>query len=508
MSDEIPKTLGRYEIVRELGKGAMGVVYEGLDPNIGRRVAIKTARLDVMEDSGVAEELKERFLREARAQGGLNHRNIVTIYEADEEDGIAYIAMEFLDGGDLAEYMHAHPRLDAEEGVKIAAAISEGLAEAHRAGVVHRDVKPANVIMLEDSLKLADFGIARTEDSTLTQDGTLIGTPHYMSPEQFQGIKVDGRSDLFAVGVIAYELLTNEKPFSGEAFSTIMTSVLKSTPIEPHELNIGVSKTLSAVVMKALNKSPNDRYQTGDALAAAFREALKPDGDPAILRVGGAGADDATVMAGSAAGADDETVMTSQPVQSDDATVVLQDRGAAATPAAEGAVEAAVPGVAQPKTRKLSIPMLVGGAVVIAVAAVLIVMSTRNPSDDGGGGAVSGVYFATVEATAWLIDTVAEFDAYTDDGTIASTFKKGVDVSVRAYDGDVELGGGTVIDTGVAKFSISGQHSAIKIFASLDGYDDFGKLPSLSPKKPGDVLIYDDVVLVKVGIRDEWTANL
>ncbi|HOT50633.1 MAG TPA: serine/threonine-protein kinase, partial [Candidatus Hydrogenedentes bacterium] len=209
-----PEKLGKYKIVRELGKGAMGVVYEGIDPIIGRRVAIKTARRDVMEASGRADEMMQRFLREARAAGMLNDPGIITIYDADEENGIAYIAMEFIDSGNLQDYLAHRGRPSPEEAVEIGAQICKALALAHAQGIVHRDIKPANIMMLSDgTVKIADFGIAHVSDSNLTQEGAMIGTPHYMSPEQFMGHKIDGRSDLFSVALIVYEMLTGEKPF-------------------------------------------------------------------------------------------------------------------------------------------------------------------------------------------------------------------------------------------------------------------------------------------------------
>ncbi|MDQ1256513.1 MAG: Protein kinase, partial [Candidatus Hydrogenedentes bacterium] len=292
----LPERLGRYKIVRELGKGAMGIVYEGVDPNIGRRVAIKTARRDVMEATGRADEMMERFLREAKAAGGLSHPNIITIYDAGEEDSMAYIAMEYLEGGDLFDYMEQKKRFTPEEAVEIAATVCEALAVAHDSGIVHRDVKPANILMPTNAaLKVADFGIARVSNSNLTQEGAMIGTPHYMSPEQFMGQRADARSDLFSVGIICYEMLTGEKPFAGEALSTVMHNTIKSAPIDPTELNFAINDILSRVVLKSLAKKPQERYADGRAMASAMREALKPHPDPSITLVGGDGGD-ATVL--------------------------------------------------------------------------------------------------------------------------------------------------------------------------------------------------------------------
>ena len=322
---KMPEKLGRYEVVRELGKGAMGVVYEGKDPNIGRRVAIKTARREVVEASGMADEMMERFLREAQAAGALSHPNIITIYDAAEEDGIAYIAMEYLEGGDLGDIIDAKRKLGMDEIVDIGASICEALDVAHTNGVVHRDIKPANILMpTGQPLKVADFGIAHVSDSNLTQDGALIGTPHYMSPEQFMGQKLDGRSDLFSVGNILYELTTGEKPFGGEALSTVMHHVIKTDPVNPTDLNFAVPDALAQVIMTSLSKRPAGRYSTGKAMADALRESLKDNPDPAKLSpssaalgatiasapapapqetvIGGAPAGDATLPGGAPAG--------------------------------------------------------------------------------------------------------------------------------------------------------------------------------------------------------------
>ena len=304
---EMPKKLGRYEIVGELGKGAMGIVYEGVDPNIGRRVAIKTARRDVLEQSGRGPEMMERFLREARAAGVLNHPNLVTIYDADEQDGIAFIAMEHLEGTELRRVIAEKRRFDPVQVVEWTATLCEALAHAHEHGVIHRDIKPPNIIVLpDDTLKIADFGIAHVDDSELTREGSMIGTPFYMSPEQFMGQKIDGRADLFSVGVIAYELLTGEKPFQGEAVSTVMHNVLHSDPVPPRKLNFAVNENLNQVIEKALSKDPNRRYQDGLAMARALRETLKDEPDPAVLDLSSAGVGDAN-EATTIAGPDEET---------------------------------------------------------------------------------------------------------------------------------------------------------------------------------------------------------
>ena len=270
--------LGRYEIIRELGKGAMGVVYEGRDPNIERRVAIKTARRDALEPPH-AEEMLQRFLREAKAAGQLRHPNIITIYDAGQQDDIAYIAMEYLEGGDLRTLLRRRATLHPEQIAEIGASICDALACAHESGIIHRDIKPANILVTEDgTLKIADFGIAHVQDSTLTESGVRIGTPLYMSPEQAMGDGASVASDLFAAGVILYEFLTGD---SRAAITVFQGEEEKLAP--PHLVDARVPEALSAVVLKALSRKPGDRYQSGRGMAVALRESLCPNPDPIRL---------------------------------------------------------------------------------------------------------------------------------------------------------------------------------------------------------------------------------
>jgi len=270
-----PKHLGRYHIVRELGRGAMGVVYEGQDPHIGRRVAIKTARRELITGPDASPDLLERFFREARVAGMLNHPNIITVYDAGEQDGTAFIAMEYIDGVDLGTRIAQGPRFSVQEAVELIATLAEALAFAHDQGIIHRDVKPANIMLPKSGPpRLADFGIARVLDSTLTQEGSPLGTPSYMSPEQFTGQSLDGRSDLFSLAIILYELLAAERPFTGAALPTVMHHILKTDPVPLHQLNFSLGESLSGAVMRALAKALQDRYPDGRAFAAALRTAV------------------------------------------------------------------------------------------------------------------------------------------------------------------------------------------------------------------------------------------
>ncbi|HEY1938158.1 MAG TPA: serine/threonine-protein kinase [Candidatus Angelobacter sp.] len=255
------QTVGRYEITGELGRGAMGVVYKALDPTIGRTVALKTMRLDV---HGLdAKEMVRRFQNEARAAGVLNHPNIVTIYDAGEQDGIFYIAMEFIEGTTLHEVLAEQRVLATDEVLQLTRQIARGLDYAHSNGIVHRDIKPANIMITGNgTVKIMDFGIAKS-GGQVTNTGQVLGTPNYMSPEQVKGRQLDGRSDLFSLGVILYEMLTGEKPFVGQNVTTIIYKIVNENPITPRDLDVTVHPGLSAIVTKALAKAPDDRYQTG-----------------------------------------------------------------------------------------------------------------------------------------------------------------------------------------------------------------------------------------------------
>jgi serine/threonine-protein kinase len=290
--------IGKYEIRREIGRGAMGVVYEAYDPMIKRVVALKTIRKDQLTDEDSAQMIN-RFRREAQAAGRLNHPNIVSIYDFGEEGGTWYIAMEFVHGRELKACFEANERFRIPDIVRIMTQILGALAYSHRQGVVHRDVKPANIFLLEDgAVKVADFGIAHIEASNLTQVGTVLGTPAYMSPEQILGLPVDGRSDLFSASVILYQFLTGERPFSGSS-ATTMQKVLKEDPLPPSTLNVQVLPLMDAVVRKALAKNPDERYQTADEFADAIRAAVPAAGIAAgaSMPAPRAGSTDATVIA-------------------------------------------------------------------------------------------------------------------------------------------------------------------------------------------------------------------
>ena len=324
----IPAQLGKYEIRGVLGRGAMGVVYDGWDPLIHRRVAIKTVRLPEAGDEEAAEGFA-RFRREAQAAGRLTHSNIVGVFDYAETDELAFIVMEFVEGRSLKEVLDANERIAAPEAMRLMGDVLAGLAYSHGRGVVHRDIKPANIMLTaEDQAKIADFGIARIEASSMTQAGTVMGTPAYMSPEQFMGQTVDRRTDIYSCGVMLYQLLTGERPFEG-SMTSIMHKAMTTTPPRPSELAVTAPPALDTVVAKAMARRPEDRFDT----AADFARALRAPPVPAT-------------------DASDGTVVLPRPVR---AAAIVQ----------------AVPAAAPARTRS-RMPLRVVGSVAALVAALAV----------------------------------------------------------------------------------------------------------------------------------------
>ncbi len=267
----IPKKLGKYEIERVLGEGAMGVVYKAIDPFIERTVAIKTIRNDLLDPS-IRDEMLARFKREAQAAGQLSHPGIVSVYEYGEEGNTAFISMEFIEGEELADIFDRGEKPKEEHVIGIIIQLLEALDFAHARGIVHRDIKPANIIVTKThQVKLADFGIAHVDTSSLTQSGSVLGTPAFMSPEQCVGSTVDSRTDLFSVGAVLYYTLTGEKPFPGGNPFTIMQRVINHDPEPPSSFNPMLPKEMDKILARAMAKKPDKRYQT----AREFIDDLK-----------------------------------------------------------------------------------------------------------------------------------------------------------------------------------------------------------------------------------------
>ena len=263
------KQYGRYEIVEEIGSGAMGAVFKARDPVMDRVVAVKTIHASALIGP-MAEQYRERFTREARAAGRLAHPGIVTVFDAGVEGDTPYLVMEFVPGRTLEDVLNTGEHYTLDKVCEIGQQLAEALAYAHANGVIHRDIKPANIQLTgtPERAKIMDFGVAKLTQAQVTSTGTLLGTPAYMAPEQFTGMPLDGRSDLFSLGVILYWLATGDKPFTGDTITAVSYKIVHTEPIAPRQLNPGVPADLEAVILKALAKDPAARHQTGDELAA------------------------------------------------------------------------------------------------------------------------------------------------------------------------------------------------------------------------------------------------
>ncbi len=439
------KTLGKYEIKRELGKGAMGIVYEGFDPMIERRVAIKTILSQDADGAGMEDALA-RFKREAQAAGRLNHPGIVAVYEYGEDqsqaDGrrVAFIAMEFVQGRELRSFFDANERFALPEIERVMSEILDALGHAHAHGVVHRDMKPANLFVLANGkIKIGDFGIARIESSDLTQVGTIMGTPAYMSPEQICGQPVDGRSDLFSCGVILYQLLTGEKPFTGNATNIVMYKVLNEMPIAPSMLNVTLPAAFDQVVKKAMAKAPDQRYQTAQEFMAAISAAAHA----------------------TAANDDDQTIVQQRPsepatvIRQADPPTVVRPRESAPVPAPAPApvpapmhapTSAPVPTTARGSNKPLLMVGAVAAAVLVIGAGAYVMTRDKTPTAPGpqasaGSTASSSSSVAVASAPASSASNaantpIATIETPTESGQIIISALGMVDSKDPRFNGD------------------------------------------------------------------------
>ena len=374
-----PKTLGRYTIERLIGRGSMGVVYEGLDPRLNRRVAIKTI-LKAQLDDEAARDYSARFVREAHAVARLNHPHIVQVYDFGEEGDVAYLVMEYIRGRELKKVFDANERPDLRESVRIMRELLGALDFAHQAGIVHRDVKPGNVMLdAEGRAKLTDFGVARLLDKDRTH-GTqgVVGTPAYMSPEQISGAAIDSRTDLFSAGIVLYQFLTGELPFSGAGAWTIAKKIMQDEPAAPSTLNTSLPPVLDAVVKKALAKSPDARYQSAREFSAALQQALESLQGPS---------QDAEVefwrsIKDSSDPADFELYLEQFPkgIYSGLARRKLERYGRPSA-ASDETVRMPLPG-AQPERRSARVGLIAAGIAVLALAAGALWVTTRQAQSD------------------------------------------------------------------------------------------------------------------------------
>src|SRR6266436_5997645 len=297
---------GRYEIVGELGRGAMGVVYKAVDPVIGRTVAVKTIRLSE-EGTGLSRpELLTRFQTEARAAGLLTHPNIVVVFDAGEEDGLYYITMELVEGKSLQALLDGGQAFPLPRTLRIMEQTCGALQFAHERNVVHRDIKPANLMLTaDDTVKITDFGTAKIlQFGTVQQTAHVMGTPSYMSPEQVKGRAVDGRSDIFSLGVMLYEMVTGEKPFPGQNITTVIYKIVNEAPVPPRQIDPSIHPGISAVVMRALETEPDQRYQSCREMLEDLKSyrAIAAGGNPQSTMVMGGSSPAATMISGNAGG--------------------------------------------------------------------------------------------------------------------------------------------------------------------------------------------------------------
>ena len=271
-----PGMLGRYKVLKELGRGAMGLVYLGKDPTIQRFVAIKTMRLDQIDNDDKLQDVKARFFREAESTGRLSHPNIVTIYDAGEQDDLGYIAMELVEGTPLKQWARKPNLMPINEALLTVATVADALDYAHQQGVVHRDIKPANIMLTKDRVvKVMDFGIAKMASSSKTQTNIVLGTPTYMSPEQIAGKKVDGRSDIFSLGVVLFELLTGQLPFTADNLSAVLFSIAHHPHPAIQTLRPDLPLMVQEIVDRALQKELAHRYRRAEEFAGELRACLQ-----------------------------------------------------------------------------------------------------------------------------------------------------------------------------------------------------------------------------------------
>ena len=423
--------LGKYNIVGELGQGAMGTVYKGEDPLIGRVVAIKTINKSALAGEAAAE-AATRFKQEAQAAGRLSHPNIVVVYDYGEEDGSAFIAMAFVEGRELKNCFDRNELFGLEDIVRIMDQLLDALNFAHINKIVHRDIKPGNIIINDKGhIMITDFGIARLENSDLTQVGATMGTPNYMAPEQCMGQRIDGRADIFSAAVILYQLLTGEKPFAGPNIASIMHKILKVDPVPPSELNMQIPSAFDSVVAKGLAKRPEDRFATADEFRKAVQAAVggvgvenvstdggtpAPEADATIMVDEGAveqavttgnvdvGGDDKTVVAVSGSGNadyDDGTVfatttdtpsVNNEPNEPEDGTIALESLGGVSSPASQPAPVRTVPPAASASSsdapesefsKKKLIALLVGAGLIVVVVAAVFLFSGDKTENTG-----------------------------------------------------------------------------------------------------------------------------
>lgn len=479
-----PVKAGRYQLLEELGRGAMGVVYKAFDPVIGRSVAVKALRLNATGSGMSPSELVSRFQTETRAAGSLTHANIVSVFDAGEEDGLFYITMEYVEGSSLQDRLDKGQVFPLQRILHVMGQACSGLGYAHKRSIVHRDIKPANILLApDDTLKITDFGTAKILQLGTTQSGHVIGTPSYMSPEQVKGKLVDGRSDIFSLGVILYELITGEKPFPGQNVTTVIYKIVNTEPIPPKELDASVPAGLNFIVTKALAKDPGARFGTCEELLEALKRypELGPSTEETVRLVRPTSVSSASAggsKPGAAAGAAVAPAM--EPV------AVSEQAMAAAGVAAKASAKGAKIGVrkrAAPKNEAATIPVgkkglsldvtvrtrstlwrIVGGlAIFVAVAAADLgylywpnirhyVSNSVAEIRGGGGAAGASAPAAPTPGASPVSDSVSAPTTATVPSAEASRTGSASADGVKSAPVDATPGGGAIGKNELARF--------------------------------------------------------
>jgi serine/threonine-protein kinase len=378
------KQVGRYEIIEELGQGAMGAVYKARDPMMDRVVAVKTILASALTGP-LAADYRERFFREARAAGRLAHPGIVTVYDVSEQEGTPFLVMELIEGRTLEKILESGERFDTERVMELGQQLAEALDYAHKGGVIHRDIKPANIMVTADGRpKITDFGVAKLTASQMTSTGQMMGTPAFMAPEQFTGAPIDGRADLFALGVMLYWLATGDRPFTGETLMAMSYKIVHTEPVPPRKINPAIPRDLENVILKCMEKDPAARYPNGEALARDLRAVRAGRSLDTLHRERAGRETEKTALVGtqpmpSEIAAEDmdtaETVAVLQPKSRTGGPAASGQRKPQATVAAPQPMLSASPGSSRQAGWKI---WLMVAALVIVVLGVTAVMKRRE----------------------------------------------------------------------------------------------------------------------------------
>jgi serine/threonine protein kinase len=459
----VPKTIGRYDIVELVGRGGMGVLYRARDPQLERDVALKMMHVDFTLDTTA----RERFQREARAIARLQHRNVVTIHELGEVEGAPYIVMEFLGGQDLEALLKSgdYLRMSLPQKLDIAIQLCEGLAYAHEQGIVHRDIKPGNVRVLEDgSVKILDFGIAKFAMSSVTQSATVLGTPSYMAPEQIMSQPVDGRADLFAAGVLLYELLSGKKPFPGDSPTSVVYQIMHAEPAPLRESLPDLPDALQQIITRALQKNPNERYSRASEMASDL-QTVKMMFD---LPLHGSGTGPLSTSSTAV------TTVVNPPLYANTMRSRTDPSGSNVLNAPMRTSAVAATADAAPRARdedKRSGLLWIGaGAGVVLVAVAIMVFALQGSNDGASSGAGGGAGGGTQTAGGRGAEGDGAAASAGGGATTTTALPTEIDLASQPRGASIVLNGIDTKQQTPAKISIAGQSLPARVVLSRQGY--------------------------------------